>query len=203
MILGRRTPTPFEKRIGYRFRQEDLLSLALTHRSYANEQGVEAHYERLEFLGDAVLELIVTDFLYKKYPKYTEGELTAVRFEADWQPFRRGMRWRDMHWRVAGRKVARGGSAGCGQRSMSAKKTRSGHPAQSGEHQASAREIDQRVAPQDDRVFDRLRIVGPSNAGDSEAKPFVQAARRLVRAPHLQRRARGSGRRPLGQRAGQ
>lgn len=51
------------------------------HRSFINENpsvGL-SHNERLEFLGDAVLELIVTDFLYRKYPSYTEGELTAVR----------------------------------------------------------------------------------------------------------------------------
>jgi ribonuclease-3 len=75
-MLGRRTPTPFEKRIGYRFRDEDLLSLALTHRSYANEQGVETHYERLEFLGDAVLGLITTEWLYRNLPDLPEGDLT-------------------------------------------------------------------------------------------------------------------------------
>ena len=54
---------------------------ACTHRSYLNENkgaNVE-HNERLEFLGDAVLELVVTDFLYKKYPKKAEGDLTAYR----------------------------------------------------------------------------------------------------------------------------
>jgi len=75
-MLGRRTPTPFEKRIGYRFRQEALLNLALTHRSYANEQGVEANYERLEFLGDAVLGLITTEWLYRNLPELPEGDLT-------------------------------------------------------------------------------------------------------------------------------
>ena len=54
---------------------------AFIHRSYINENPLSslAHNERLEFLGDAVLELIVTDFLYKKYPQHTEGELTALR----------------------------------------------------------------------------------------------------------------------------
>ncbi len=54
---------------------------SFTHRSFINENpgGAVSHNERLEFLGDAVLELIVTDFLYKKYPDYTEGELTALR----------------------------------------------------------------------------------------------------------------------------
>ena len=75
-MLGRRPPTPFEKRIGYRFRQEALLDLALTHRSYANEQGVETNYERLEFLGDAVLGLITTEWLYRNLPELPEGDLT-------------------------------------------------------------------------------------------------------------------------------
>ncbi len=54
---------------------------AFIHRSYINENPATnlSHNERLEFLGDAVLELVVTDFLYKKYPSYTEGELTALR----------------------------------------------------------------------------------------------------------------------------
>lgn len=57
-----------------------LLS-AITHRSYLNEhrEATWDHNERLEFLGDAVLELVVTDYLYKKYPEKPEGELTAVR----------------------------------------------------------------------------------------------------------------------------
>ncbi len=71
----------FEKATKIIFKDKDLLKQAFTHRSYINENpGVKlSHNERLEFLGDAVLELIVTDFLYKKYPNYTEGELTAVR----------------------------------------------------------------------------------------------------------------------------
>ncbi len=73
--------TEFEKKIKVTFKDKDLLRQAFTHRSYINENGGAdiGHNERLEFLGDAVLELIVTDFLYKKYPTYTEGELTAVR----------------------------------------------------------------------------------------------------------------------------
>lgn len=71
----------FEKKIKVTFKDKNLLKQAFTHRSYINENGATAisHNERLEFLGDAVLELIVTDFLYKKYPMYTEGELTALR----------------------------------------------------------------------------------------------------------------------------
>ena len=58
-----------------------MLQQAFIHRSYINENPSAglSHNERLEFLGDAVLELIVTDFLYKRYPSYTEGELTALR----------------------------------------------------------------------------------------------------------------------------
>lgn len=71
----------FEKKIKVVFKDKDILRQAFTHRSYINENPGEkiSHNERLEFLGDAVLELIVTDFLYKKYPQYTEGELTALR----------------------------------------------------------------------------------------------------------------------------
>jgi ribonuclease-3 len=73
--------TDFEKKIKIVFKDKDILRQAFTHRSYINENPGEktSHNERLEFLGDAVLELIVTDFLYKKYPQYTEGELTALR----------------------------------------------------------------------------------------------------------------------------
>lgn len=63
------------------FKDINLLAKAFTHRSYLNEHrnsGLE-HNERLEFLGDAVLELVVTDFLYTTYPKKPEGEMTALR----------------------------------------------------------------------------------------------------------------------------
>ncbi|MFA6585780.1 MAG: ribonuclease III [Candidatus Paceibacterota bacterium] len=71
----------FEKNTKVTFKNKDLLKQAFIHRSYINENtgSILSHNERLEFLGDAVLELIVTDFLYKKYPNYTEGELTAIR----------------------------------------------------------------------------------------------------------------------------
>jgi ribonuclease-3 len=71
----------FEKRIAHTFRDKRLLEQAFTHRSYLNENrtaGAE-HNERLEFLGDAVLELAVTEFLYAKYPDKPEGDLTAYR----------------------------------------------------------------------------------------------------------------------------
>jgi ribonuclease-3 len=71
----------FEKNTKIIFKDKNLLKQAFIHRSYINENPGSnlAHNERLEFLGDAVLELVVTDFLYKKYPNYTEGELTAIR----------------------------------------------------------------------------------------------------------------------------
>lgn len=61
------------------FRNPKLLALALTHRSAVNEGKSREHNERLEYLGDAVLELAVSDFLYRKFPKEAEGQLTAFR----------------------------------------------------------------------------------------------------------------------------
>lgn len=71
----------FEKKIGFEFKNKDLLTQAFLHRSYLNEHSdIDLdHNERVEFLGDAVLELVVTDFLYKKFPKRPEGDLTAYR----------------------------------------------------------------------------------------------------------------------------
>lgn len=67
-------------RLGYTFNDLDLLAEALTHRSYLNEnKTARAHNERLEFLGDAVLELAVTHFLFERFPTKPEGELTAFR----------------------------------------------------------------------------------------------------------------------------
>ena len=57
----------------------ELLDLALTHRSYAYEHGAIPHNERLEFLGDAVLGVIVTDTLYRRYPDLPEGQLAKLR----------------------------------------------------------------------------------------------------------------------------
>lgn len=70
-----------EKTLGVEFKDKVLLKTAFTHRSYLNEnrKGKLEHNERLEFLGDAVLELIVTEFLFAKYPTKPEGELTAFR----------------------------------------------------------------------------------------------------------------------------
>lgn len=71
----------FAKSIGVKFNDLTILRQAFTHRSYLNEHRgeVSVHNERLEFLGDAVLELISTHFLYEKFPEKTEGELTAYR----------------------------------------------------------------------------------------------------------------------------
>lgn len=71
----------FEDKTGIIFNDKKLLEQAFIHRSYINENGGTklSHNERLEFLGDAVLELVVTDYLYKKYPNNNEGELTAYR----------------------------------------------------------------------------------------------------------------------------
>jgi ribonuclease-3 len=68
------------KELNIQFNDFSLLKRALTHRSYLNEnRGVEKSNERLEFLGDAVLELIISDYLYKKYPNRPEGDLTSFR----------------------------------------------------------------------------------------------------------------------------
>ena len=70
-----------EKKLSIKFKNKDLLVQAFCHRSYLNENPdfYLDNNERLEFLGDAVLELIVTDYLYKKYPQKSEGELTNWR----------------------------------------------------------------------------------------------------------------------------
>jgi len=70
-----------EKKLGLKFKNKDLLTQAFVHRSYLNENpefGLEQN-ERLEFLGDAVLELVITEHLYKEYPQKAEGELTNWR----------------------------------------------------------------------------------------------------------------------------
>ena len=71
----------FEKKLGLEFNNKDLLKQAFVHRSYLNENPDFRldQNERLEFLGDAVLELVITEHLYKDYPKKAEGELTNWR----------------------------------------------------------------------------------------------------------------------------
>lgn len=70
-----------EQKLGLDFKNKDLLTQAFAHRSYLNENSDFKldHNERLEFLGDAVIELIVTDYLYNQYPEKSEGELTNWR----------------------------------------------------------------------------------------------------------------------------
>ncbi len=71
----------FEDAVGVVFKDKELLRCAFTHRSYLNEHREEGfeHNERLEFLGDAVLELVATRHLYERFPEKNEGELTALR----------------------------------------------------------------------------------------------------------------------------
>ena len=73
--------TDFEDKIGYHFKNQGLLRQALTHSSFANERHMKklSDNERLEFLGDAVLEIISSDFLYHNYPDVPEGQLTKLR----------------------------------------------------------------------------------------------------------------------------
>ena len=70
-----------QEKMGYFYQDEDLLKQALTHSSFANEQKINKlrDYERLEFLGDAVLELVTSEFLYMKNENLLEGELTRMR----------------------------------------------------------------------------------------------------------------------------
>jgi ribonuclease III len=72
--------TPLEERIGYKFRNSLLLAEALTHPSLAHEtQRYHFDNQRLEFLGDAVLQLVVTEYLYENFPSEAEGQLTKFR----------------------------------------------------------------------------------------------------------------------------
>ena len=68
----------FERNIGYFFNDKKILKTALTHTSYANEQNITSN-EKLEFLGDAVLEFVTSEYLYKNYKHLKEGEMTKVR----------------------------------------------------------------------------------------------------------------------------
>ena len=79
--MNSETIEALEGKIGYTFRDRSLLVLALTHTSFANEahSGHLGSNERLEFRGDAVLELVSSDFFYREKPKLSEGELTKLR----------------------------------------------------------------------------------------------------------------------------
>lgn len=67
-----------EEEIGYKFKNPKLLKTALTHTSYAYEKNVQSN-EKLEYLGDSILEFISSEYLYNNYPKLKEGEMTKVR----------------------------------------------------------------------------------------------------------------------------
>ena len=67
-----------EDKIGYKFRKKELLFQCLTHKSYGNEEKVPNN-ERLEFLGDSVLSIVVSKYLYKKLPNFQEGELSKIK----------------------------------------------------------------------------------------------------------------------------
>ncbi|HAE62848.1 MAG TPA: ribonuclease III [Eubacteriaceae bacterium] len=68
-----------EKKIGYKFNDRALIKTAITHSSFINEKSHARNNERLEFLGDAVLELVISEYLYNKFPERLEGELTKIR----------------------------------------------------------------------------------------------------------------------------
>ncbi len=85
-MAGSRTDIKLlEDRIGYRFKERELIERALTHSSYSNESGLKNHHmfcnERLEFLGDSVLSIITSNYLYKTFCDCPEGELTRMRAE--------------------------------------------------------------------------------------------------------------------------
>ena len=77
--MNQRDLKPLQLALGYQFHDETLLETALTHRSCLNQPGVKDTYERLEFLGDAILEMLISTYLFNKYPDKMEGYLTAAR----------------------------------------------------------------------------------------------------------------------------
>ncbi|MCM1536646.1 MAG: ribonuclease III [Clostridium sp.] len=81
IISEKYTLEALEDKIGYKFNNRAFLKQALTHSSFANEQKINkiGNYERVEFLGDAVLELVSSEFLFKEHPNIPEGELTKLR----------------------------------------------------------------------------------------------------------------------------
>ena len=85
MVQSRIDTTLLEEKIGYQFINRDLIERALIHSSYSNETGVRNHHllcnERLEFLGDSVLSIITSNYLYKSFTDCPEGELTRMRAE--------------------------------------------------------------------------------------------------------------------------
>ena len=65
--------------IGITFKDQSLLEKALTHSSYAHENKKDGNNERLEFLGDSILDMIISEYVFRKFPKVSEGELTKIR----------------------------------------------------------------------------------------------------------------------------
>ncbi len=105
--------TRLQERLEYRFRNTALLEEALTHSSYAHEHGLAKWNERLEFLGDAVLEVGVSRFLYEAYPQLTEGELTRYRSSVVCKNAL--IRWAD-HMQLRGFLCLGKGMGACGER---------------------------------------------------------------------------------------
>lgn len=79
LIFLRENRVAIEERLQYTFQDEKLFEQAFTHKSYFYESGATGYNERLEFLGDAVLQLLVTDYLYRNHPEKQEGELSQYR----------------------------------------------------------------------------------------------------------------------------
>ena len=84
-VNGQNANHNLEAAIGYKFKNSGLLTRALTHSSHSNESGLKNHHmycnERLEFLGDSVLSIITSKYLYSKFSDCPEGELTRMRAE--------------------------------------------------------------------------------------------------------------------------
>jgi len=78
-LLEKEFKMEFENRIGVIFEEKRLLETALTHSSYANQHKNMAYNEKLEFLGDAVLQLAITEYIFRSFPEKSEGELTKLR----------------------------------------------------------------------------------------------------------------------------
>jgi len=68
-----------EKKLKINFKNKELLQQGLTHKSYAHMSGIKEDNERLEFLGDSVLNLVISEYLYQRYPAYDEGKLTKLK----------------------------------------------------------------------------------------------------------------------------
>ncbi|MCF7886373.1 MAG: ribonuclease III [Candidatus Marinimicrobia bacterium] len=79
LFSNKKSLSAFEKRVGFSFRKQKLLKRAFTHSSTLKKNSIP--YERLEFLGDAVLDLVVSEYLYKNYPEMNEGSLTKKRMK--------------------------------------------------------------------------------------------------------------------------